>query len=33
MLMQDRNSLQLADLILNWIDGHVENRKGAGGRG
>jgi hypothetical protein len=25
MLMQDRNSDQLADLILGWIDGHVEN--------
>ena len=24
MLMQDRNNLQLADLILAWIDGHVE---------
>ena len=31
MLMQDRNNLQLADLILKWIDQHVE--KGAGGRG
>jgi hypothetical protein len=28
MLMQDRNNLQLADLILSWIDGHVE-KKGA----
>jgi hypothetical protein len=27
MLMQDRNNLQLADLILNWIDGHVEKKK------
>ncbi len=27
MLMQDRNNLQLADLILNWIDGHVENKE------
>jgi hypothetical protein len=27
MLMQDRNNLQLADLILKWIDQHVENRK------
>ena len=26
MLMQDRNNLQLADLILNWIDGHVEKK-------
>jgi pimeloyl-ACP methyl ester carboxylesterase len=24
MLMQDRNSLQLADLIIDWIDKHVE---------
>jgi pimeloyl-ACP methyl ester carboxylesterase len=24
MLMQDRNSLRLADLIVDWIDGHVE---------
>lgn len=29
MLMQDRNNLQLADLILTWIDGHVESKKGA----
>ena len=28
MLMQDRNNLQLADLILSWIDGHVESKKG-----
>jgi hypothetical protein len=28
MLMQDRNNLQLADLILTWIDGHVESKKG-----
>jgi hypothetical protein len=27
MLMQDRNSNQLADLILTWIDGHVEAKK------
>jgi len=27
MLMQDRNSNQLADLILTWIDGHVEKKK------
>ena len=27
MLMQDRNSNQLADLVLAWIDGHVEGRK------
>ena len=29
MLMQDRNNLQLADLILTWIDSHVESKKGA----
>jgi len=29
MLMQDRNSLQLADLILTWIDKHVEATKGV----
>jgi hypothetical protein len=28
MLMQDRNSNQLADLLIAWIDQHVENRKG-----
>jgi hypothetical protein len=27
MLMQDRNNLQLADLILAWIDTHVERKK------
>ena len=27
MLMQDRNNLQLADLILDWIDAHVEGKK------
>jgi hypothetical protein len=26
MLMQDRNNLQLADLILGWIDQHVEKK-------
>jgi hypothetical protein len=29
MLMQDRNNLQLADLILTWIDNHVEGKKGT----
>jgi pimeloyl-ACP methyl ester carboxylesterase len=29
MLMQDRNNLQLADLILDWIDSHVERNKSA----
>jgi pimeloyl-ACP methyl ester carboxylesterase len=28
MLMQDKNSLQLADLLIAWIDQHVESRKG-----
>jgi hypothetical protein len=27
MLMQDKNNLQLADLILTWIDQHVESKK------
>jgi hypothetical protein len=27
MLMQDRNSDQLADLVIAWIDKHVEKRK------
>ena len=29
MLMQDKNNLQLADLIIAWIDQHVEQRAGA----
>jgi hypothetical protein len=29
MLMQDRNNLQIADLILAWVDQHAENKKGA----
>jgi pimeloyl-ACP methyl ester carboxylesterase len=29
MLMQDRNSNQLADLVIGWIDGHVEKKKGG----
>ncbi|MGP0075450.1 MAG: hypothetical protein ACLPWF_26340 [Bryobacteraceae bacterium] len=29
MLMQDKNNLQLADLILGWIDEHVEGKKGG----
>jgi pimeloyl-ACP methyl ester carboxylesterase len=28
MMMQDKNNLELADLILGWIDGHVEGKKG-----
>ena len=31
MLMQDKNNLQLADLILGWIDQHVESKKAARG--
>jgi len=27
MLMQDKNSNQVADLILKWIDDHVENKQ------
>jgi pimeloyl-ACP methyl ester carboxylesterase len=27
MLMQDKNNLQVADLVLKWIDGHVESKK------
>jgi len=27
MLMQDKNNVQLADLILSWIDDHVEGKK------
>jgi len=27
MFMQDRNNLQVADVILDWIDHHVEHRK------
>jgi pimeloyl-ACP methyl ester carboxylesterase len=34
MLMQDRNSLQLADLIVDWIDQHVESQgKGQKAKG
>jgi pimeloyl-ACP methyl ester carboxylesterase len=29
MLMQDRNNLDLADLLLNWIDSHVESTASA----
>ena len=29
MIMQDRNSLQIADLILQWIDEHVGKRTGG----
>src|SRR5215813_2582377 len=27
MLMQDKNNVQLADLLLSWIDDHVEGKK------
>ena len=27
MIMQDKNNLQIADLILKWIDGHIRLRK------
>ncbi|MBZ5662828.1 MAG: hypothetical protein LAO08_20705 [Acidobacteriia bacterium] len=27
MLMQDKNNLQVADLILKWIDEHVDNKQ------
>jgi hypothetical protein len=29
MMMQDKNNLQLADLILGWIDERVERKKGS----
>lgn len=29
MLMQDKNNLQLADLILKWTDEHVERKTSA----
>ena len=29
MMMQDKNNLQLADLILGWIDERVEGKKGG----
>jgi hypothetical protein len=32
MLMQDKNNLQVADLILKWIDEHVEHAKPKGGK-
>ena len=28
MMMQDKNNLQLADLILGWIDERVEGKGG-----
>jgi pimeloyl-ACP methyl ester carboxylesterase len=29
MLMQDKNNLQLADMIMTWIDKHVDAKKGS----
>jgi predicted esterase len=29
MIMQDKNNLQIADLILKWIDDHTRKRSGA----
>jgi pimeloyl-ACP methyl ester carboxylesterase len=29
MLMQDRNNLELADLLMDWIDKHVEAKKSS----
>jgi hypothetical protein len=29
MIMQDKNNLQIADLILQWIDEHVGKRTGG----
>jgi hypothetical protein len=26
MIMQDKNSLQIADMVLQWIDEHVRKR-------
>lgn len=30
MFMQDKNNLQIADLILDWVDKHVERRRHGG---
>jgi len=32
MLMQDKNNLKVADLILKWIDEHVESKQKRGGQ-
>ena len=29
MIMQDKNNLQIADLILKWIDERVRKQSGA----
>ena len=31
MLMQDRNNVELADLLLVWIDSHVESKQAQKG--
>jgi hypothetical protein len=31
MFMQDNNNLQIADLIIKWIDKNVKSRPGNGG--
>lgn len=31
MLMQDKNNLEIADMLLDWIDKHVERRRGKAG--
>jgi hypothetical protein len=28
-MMQDKNNLQIADLILQWVDEYVSKRSGA----
>ena len=29
MIMQDKNNLRIADLILQWIEGHADKRGGG----
>jgi hypothetical protein len=29
MIIQDKNNLQIADLILQWVDEHVSKRSGG----
>ena len=33
MIMQDKNNLQIADLILQWIDARVSNPRVSKGSG
>ena len=33
MLMQDRNNLQVADMVLEWLDQHVDGRDHHGHHG